>query len=54
VVVRLTLRPHLTLKKIPVRGCVDPRTIVPLEELNKLKNPMNSSGIELPIYWVVI
>jgi hypothetical protein len=31
---------------ICVRGWVDPRAIVRLEELGQLKNPMNSSGIE--------
>jgi hypothetical protein len=49
---RLTLQPPLTapsgrfLVLISVGVSVDPRTIVRLEELGKLKNPMNSSGIE--------
>jgi hypothetical protein len=31
---------------ISIRGCVDPRAIVRLEGLGKLKNPMTSSGIK--------
>jgi hypothetical protein len=50
-VVSLTLRAHLYrpgrfLVLISVRDWVDPRVIVRLEELDKSKNPVISSGIE--------
>jgi hypothetical protein len=40
--------PHLGrfLVIISVRGLVDPKAIVQLEELGKLKHPTTSSGIE--------
>jgi hypothetical protein len=38
---------------ISVRGRVDPRSIVRLEGLGELKNPMTSSGIELATFLLV-
>jgi hypothetical protein len=38
---------------IYVRGCVDPRAIVRLEGLYKLKNPMTSQGIESATFQLV-
>jgi hypothetical protein len=38
--------PQRFLVLIPVRGCVDPRGIVRLEELAELKNPITSSELE--------
>jgi hypothetical protein len=41
------------LALISIRGCVDPGAIVRLEVLGQLKNPMNSSGIELATFRLV-
>jgi hypothetical protein len=53
-VVSLTRRPPFTpgifLVLISVRSWVDPRTIVRLEGLDQLKNPMTSSRIELTTF----
>jgi hypothetical protein len=38
---------------ISVRGSFDPRVIVRLEGLGKVKNPMTSSGIEPTTFWLV-
>jgi hypothetical protein len=47
-------QPPFTPRKIPgthlVRGCADPRAMVRLEGLGKLKNPIISSGIEPATY----
>jgi hypothetical protein len=45
--------PGRFLVPISVRGWVDPRAIVQLEELEQLKNPMISSGIELVTFQLV-
>jgi hypothetical protein len=41
------LYPGKFLILILVKGCVDPRGVVRLEELGQLENKMTSSGIEL-------
>jgi hypothetical protein len=40
------LPPGRFLALISVRGCVDPRTIMRLEGLGQLKNPVTSSGVK--------
>jgi hypothetical protein len=40
------IRPLVSGKFVVLRGSVDPRAIVRLEELGQLKNPMTSLGIE--------
>jgi hypothetical protein len=47
------LLPERFLVLISVRGLVDPRAIVRLEELGQLKNPMTSSGLEPSTFWLV-
>jgi hypothetical protein len=44
------LPPGSFLVLISVIGCVDPRTIVRLEGLGQLKNPMTSLGIEFATF----
>jgi hypothetical protein len=39
---------------ISVRGWDDPRTIVWLEGLGQLKNPVTSSGIESMTFWLIV
>jgi hypothetical protein len=36
-----------------VRGPVDPRVIVWLEELGQLKNPVTSLGFKPAVFWLV-
>jgi hypothetical protein len=49
---RLLFTPRRFLVLISVRGCVDPRTIVRLEGLGKLKNsPL--PGLEPASFWLV-
>jgi hypothetical protein len=45
--------PRRFLVFISVRGWVDPRAIVRLEELGQLKNPMISSGFAPATFWLV-
>jgi hypothetical protein len=47
------LPPGRFLVLISVTGFVDPRAIVRLEGIGKLKNPMTSSGIEPAIFQLV-
>jgi hypothetical protein len=47
------LTPGRFLVLISVRGLVEPRATVQLEELGQLKNPMTSSGIE-PITFRIV
>jgi hypothetical protein len=47
------LPPGRFLILISVRGCVDPKVIVRLEESGQLKNPMTSSEIELTTFRLV-
>jgi hypothetical protein len=37
---------------ISLRGLVDPGTIIQLEVLSQLKNPMTSLGIEPTTFWL--
>jgi hypothetical protein len=45
--------PGKFLVLISDRGCVEPRAIVQLEGLGKLKNPMTSLGLEPVTFWLV-
>jgi hypothetical protein len=50
-------RPPFTPRKIPgasVRGWVDPRAIVQLDGLGQLKGPVNSLGIELMTFQLIV
>jgi hypothetical protein len=47
------LPPGRFLVLVSARGWVDPRAIVRLGELNQLKNPMTSSGIESATFRLV-
>jgi hypothetical protein len=46
------LPPGRFLVLTSVKGCVDPRTIVLLEGLGQLKNPMTQAGIEPATFWL--
>jgi hypothetical protein len=50
---QVCLAPGRFLVLISVRGWVDPRAVVRLEERGLLKNPTTSSGIELTTFWLV-
>jgi hypothetical protein len=47
------LPPGRLLVHISVRGLVDPRAIVRLEGVDRLKNPMTSSGIETATFRLI-
>jgi hypothetical protein len=47
------LTPGRFLVLISVRGGVDPRAVVQLEELDQVKNPVTSSGIEPATFGLV-
>jgi hypothetical protein len=47
------LPPGRFLILISIRGSVDPRAIVRLEELGQLQNRMSSSAIEPATFWLV-
>ena len=49
-----THRPHLSLVFIPARGWVEPKAIVLLEGLCKLKFSMTRSGIEPATFQIIV